>query len=135
MISETLKRTPDPMDNEHTTVIIIASPALLMISKHKIYIIFMTIEQANDISVLTSKVLNIKSILATMDIGKTPVSTLEINKLVAEVMIAQPDHKSPKMNPSHQFQEEGHEDCNLGKDSFSSFWFGSATEFILGSIW
>ena len=71
-----LKRTPKPMDNEHTTVIILASPALLMISKHKMYIIFMTIEPANDVSVLTTKVLNIKSILATIDIGKTPVSTL-----------------------------------------------------------
>ena len=71
-----LKRTPKPMDNEHTTVIILASPALLMISKHKMYIIFMTIEPANDVSVVTTKVLNIKSIHATIDIGKTPVSTL-----------------------------------------------------------
>ena len=74
-----LKRTPNPMDNEHTTVIILASPALLMISKHKIYIIFMTIEPASDVRMLTTKVLNIKSILATMDIGKTPVKTLARN--------------------------------------------------------
>ena len=106
-----------------------------MISKHKIYIILITIEPANDVSVLTTKVLNIKSILATIDIGKTPVSTLTRNRLISEVMLPIPDHKSSKMNPSHQFQEEGCEDCNLGNDSFSSFRFGSATEFILGLIW